>query len=173
MNTPWAFGDFLVLPYRPFFGASTKNDTILAMAEAHPDRFLVSAISGIPQVLVAQTLTDARNCVWEVWKSDTLCGILILDRIVPHVDARLQFVFFDDELSSKAPLLNDFVALCFSEFGLHRLTFEAPMHMTTLTGFARRKLGFSAEGTRTSAYYDGALWYDVALLRRFAPEVCL
>ena len=162
---------YLCTRYNPFAGAVTKNDVLLEAVVAHPDRFLVSPCSGDARVLVARLLTSPENAAWEVWRGGTFCGILMIDRIVPCVDARLQFVFFDDELSSKAPLLNDFVTLCFAEFGFHRLTFEAPAHMTTLTGFVRRKLGFSTEGTRLSAYHDGVLWYDVAVLRRFAPEV--
>jgi hypothetical protein len=111
-------GDFLCTPFRPMAGSLTKNDTILAACAVHPDRFLVSPCSGDPQVLVAGLLTDPDNAVWEVWRGDAFLGILLLDRIVARVDARLQFVFFDDELASKAPLLNDFVARCFSEFEL-------------------------------------------------------
>lgn len=159
---------FLCIPYRPMTGAVTKNDAILDACQAHPDRFLVSPRSGDPRVLVARLLTDPDNAVWEVWRGSTFVGILCLDRIAPRVDARLQFVFFDDELASKAPLLNDFVVRCFSEFDLHRLSFEAPMHMTTLTGFVRRKLGFTPEGTRTEAYFDGARWHDMAQLCRRA-----
>ncbi len=161
---------FLCTPYTPWRGAATKNDTLLDAALAHPDRFLVSPCSGDPRILVAALLTSPENAAWEVWRGSAFVGILIIDRIVPRVDARLQFVFFDDELSSKAPLLNEFVARVFAEFALHRLTFEAPTHMTTLTGFVRRKLGFSAEGTRGEAYHDGARWHDLAVFRRIALE---
>ena len=158
---------YLCTPYAPFGGMPTKNDVILAAAEAHADRFLVSPLSGDTQVLVARLLTSPEHAVWEVWRGGTFVGILLLDRIVPRIDARLQFVFFDDELASKAPLLNDFVARCFNEFQLHRLTFEAPAHMTTLTGFAKRKLGFAHEGDRVQAYFDGLRWHNLATFARF------
>lgn len=164
------FGDgiYLATPYRAFAGLAAKNDDIMAACVTHPDRFMVSERSGDPRVLVARLLTSPDNAAWEVWRGGTFCGIIVLDRIVPHVEARLQFVFFDDELASKAPLLNDFVQRCFDEFQLHRLTFEAPMHMTTLTSFARRKLGFSGDATRAEAYHDGTRWHDVAMLGRVA-----
>lgn len=167
------FGDgvHLATPYRPFAGTPAKNDVIMAACLAHPDRFMVSTLSGDPRVLVARLLTSPENYVWEVWRSDTLVGIFMLDRIVPAVEARLQFVFFDDELSSKAPLLNDFVARCFGEFGLHRLTFEAPTMMTTLLSFVRRKLGFTVEGTRLGAYHDGTVWHSVTILGRVADDL--
>lgn len=168
------FGDasgLLATPLRLFDGAEDKADRVIAACLAHPERFLVSPRSGDPQVLVARLLTDPDNAVWEVWRGEAFLGIIMLDRIVPRVDARLQLVFFDDELASKASLLNDFVARCFSEYGLHRVTFEAPAPMTTLTGFVRRKLGFAAEGQRAAAYHDGVRWHDLAVLARFAPEV--
>ena len=168
------FGDasagLLATPLSIFAGAADKADRVIAACLAHPERFLVSPRSGDPQVLVARLLTDPDNAVWEVWRNDTFLGILLLDRIVPRVDARLHLVFFDDELASKAALLNDFVSRCFSEYGLHRVTFEAPAPMTTLTGFVRRKLGFAPEGQRAAAYHDGARWHDLATLARFAPE---
>lgn len=160
----------LATPYAPFSGAVDKADIVLTAAVAHPDRFLVSPRSGDPQVLVARLLTDPDNAAWEVWRGASFCGILLLDRIVPRVDARLQFVFFDDELASKATLLNDFAERCFTEFGLHRLTFEAPTCMKTLTGFVRRRLGFAAESWRMSAYHDGTKWHDLATYSRIAPE---
>lgn len=178
----FAVADYLVTPYRPFGGYAAKNDIIIAKAVEHPERFLVSPRSGDPEVLVAQLLTDPRNASWEVWRNDTFVGILCLDRVVPFIDARLQFVFFDDELASKAPLLNEFVERCFVELGLQRLTFEAPEHMTMLTTFARRKLGFNYEGSdtttgvgaarvgsrRDAAYHDGERWCAVTVLRRLA-----
>lgn len=182
MFSPFAVGDYLVVSYRPFVGASHKNDAVLVHAVRHPERFLVSPLSGDPQVLVAQLLTDPRNAAWEVWRSDTFIGILCLDRVVPRIDARLQFVFFDDELANKATLLNDFVKRCFDDFGLTRITYEAPANMTMLTGFVRRKLGFGYEGSdfeshagfasvgsrRQRAYFDGERWHDLIVLRKHA-----
>lgn len=161
---------FLCVPYRPLAGALAKNDVILAACVTHPDRFLISPCSGDPQVLVAHVLTHPDNVVWEAWRGEAFCGIILLDRIVPNVEARAHFVFFDDELASKAGLLREFVERCFAELGFHRLTFEAPQHMTTLTGFVRRKLGFAPEGVRKNAYHDGVAWYDIAVLSRFGAD---
>lgn len=159
---------FLLTPYKPLWGAAEKNDAILDACVAHPDRFMVSACSGDPRLAVASLLTDPDNAAWEVWRGASFSGIIVLDRIVPHVDARLQLVFLDDELASKATLLGEFVERCFSELGLHRVTFEAPANMTTLISFVRRKLSFVPEGKRVSAYHDGTQWRDVAVLSRFA-----
>lgn len=166
----FASDDYLCLPYRPFMGAASKNDATLAHAVAHPERFLISPLSGHPAVLVAALLTDPRNGAWEVWRHDRYVGILLLDRVVPRIDARLHFVFLDDELASKAPLLREFVQRCFDEFGLRRLSFEAPAHMGMLTGFVRRKLKFIGEGSRAESYFDGERWHEVTLLAKFAPE---
>lgn len=179
----FAIEPYLVTPYRPLSGALTKNDAVLAACVAHPERFLVSPISGDPRVLVTRALTSPDNAAWEVWQNGGFVGILLLDRITSRIDARLQFVFFDAELASKAPLLNEFMRRCFTEFGLNRLTFEAPENMAVLIGFARRKLGFEYEGAqlgpigaprygsrRERAYFDGERWHDIVTLRRFAES---
>ena len=178
MIAPWASDPYLVVPYQPFVGASNKNDIILTKALEHPERFLVSRF-GDAHILVARLLTSPESMVWEVWHQGQLCGILILDRIVPAIDARMHLVFFDDELASKVALLREFTRRCFADFGLARLSFEAPEHNTTLLGFVRRKLGFRYEGEsagpgarrssrRERAYWDGARWQDVVVLRKLA-----
>lgn len=175
----FAVDPYLVTPYRALAGNLRKNDLVLAECVAHPERFLVSPTAGVdPRVAVARTLTDPDNAAWEVWQNDTITGIILLDRIVWGVDARWQFVFFDDDLTSKIALLREFARRCFADAGFHRLTFEAPEHMTTLHGFARRKLGFRAEGgvdaplsRREQAYFDGETWRDLVTLRLLAGEV--
>ena len=162
---------YLVTPYAPLRGALSKNDTVLATCAAHPERWLLAPRSGDPRVLVARALTSPDNAVWEVWRNDTFVGIIMLDRIAPALDARLGFVFFDDEVANKADLLREFVRRCFADFDLTRLTFEAPTRMTVLTGFAKRKLGFVVEGVRRRAYHDGASWSDVTCMGLLREDV--
>ena len=160
----FAVEPFFVTPYAPLRGQLSKNDAILARCLANPERWLVSPRSGDPRYTVAHTLTSPDNAAWEVWQNDTFRGIIMLDRIALALDARLQFVFFDDEVANKAGLLREFVRRCFAELDLTRLTFEAPTRMTVLTGFAKRKLGFAVEGVRRRAYHDGVAWSDVTVL---------
>ena len=179
----FAIEPYLITPYRPLVGALSKHDRIRDMCALHPERFLASPRSGDPALAVARHLAHPDNACWEVWRGGTLAGILTLDRIVAGLDARLQFVFFDDELASKVPLLQAFIARCYTEFGLARLTFEVPEHMSNLIGFVRRKLGFRYEGEmqapaavarrgsrRERAYWDGTRWHDIMVLRHLAEE---
>ena len=165
---------FLVTPYQPLFGNQAKNDVLLAACQTYPERFLVSARSGDPRAQVAALVTDPRNACWEVWRDGAFVGILLLDRIVAGIDARWQFVFFDDDLQGKTALLREFARRCFHEAGLHRLTIEAPEHMSVLLSYARKALGFAYEGKQPSrreqAYHDGTRWRDVVTLRLFAEE---
>lgn len=166
----FAVGDYLATPYRPLAGNLRKNDLVLAECVAHPERFLVSPRSGDPRLVLAHALTSADNAAWEVWQNDTIVGILLLDRIVWGIDARWQFVFFDDDLTSKTALLREFARRCFTEAGFHRLTIEAPEYMSVLLGFARRKLKFVTEGERAAAYHDGTTWHALVTLRLFAED---
>jgi hypothetical protein len=151
-------------PYRALEGATAKNDALLEACVAHPERFLASPRSGDPRLLVAAAVTDPDNAAWEVWRGPACCGIILLDRIVPAIDARWQFVFFDDDLASRASLLQEFARRCWTEAGLARLTLEIPDNMTSLLRFARNTLGAVVEGVRERAYYDRE-WRALTTLR--------
>lgn len=166
----FALDPYLVTPYRPFAGAIDKNDVIFAKCAEHPHRFLISPRSGDPQTLLGRLLTSPDHGAWEVWRGGTFVGILVLDRVVPNIDARLHFVFFDDELASKAPLLQEFTRRCFTTLGLQRLTFEAPDNVSTSVSFAKRKLGFAKEGVRTRAYHNGTRWCDLDVYALHAAQ---
>jgi hypothetical protein len=156
---------YLVKPYEPLAGASAKNDALLAAVAAHPERLLVSPRSGDIRVLAAAVVTDPDNAAFEVWRGPACCGIILLDRIVPAIDARWQFAFWDNDLASRAGLLREFARRCFVEADLGRLTLEVPTHMAVLLRFARKALGALDEGTRQRAYHDGGAWRDLAVLR--------
>ena len=170
MNTPWAVGEYLVVPYQPFQGNLEKNEVILAACEAHPERFTVPMTRGDMRASVAWMLTNPLSLTWEVWRGGELVGILHLDRIVPNVDARWHFVFFDGELVGKQALLQEFMRRAF-ELPLERLSIEIPENVASLISFVRRKLGFSYEGgnlkgsRREHSHFDGKRWYDIILLR--------
>ena len=189
MHTPWAVNSDLVVPYKPLRGGLNKIQHILRVCLTHPERLLLEPARA--KILVVSKLSDSSNAAWEVWRNSTFLGIIVLDRITPNIDARLQFVFFDDELASKVALLREFVRKCFDEFGFERLTFETPELAQPkrksgsrggstegkLVSFARRRLGFAYEGGNRAgsrserAYFDGVQWYDVVRLRLLAGEV--
>lgn len=169
---PFVADAFLCTPFDALGGAPDKNARILAAAAHAPERF------GVPPgpdaaAAIAARLTDPRNAAWEVWQNDTLCGILLLDRIEAPIGARLHFVFFDNDLAGKTTLLRAWIARYFEESALERLTLEVPDHMQALIGFARKKLGFLPEGRIERGAFDGAAWHDVSTLRVLRREVVL
>ena len=181
----FAVGDFLCVPYRPFAGPLSKNDTMFEACLAHPERFTLPMTRGEIRATVASVVTNPENAVWEVWRGSAFVGILLLDRIVPGLDARWHFVFFDDELLGKLALLKEFARRCFADWHFERLTFEVPEHLAVLTSFARRKLGFRYEGERPGlrkqaalgsrrerAYFDGTTWRDVVVMRLLKEDAC-
>jgi RimJ/RimL family protein N-acetyltransferase len=143
---PFAVGPWLVVPYRPFVGSTSKNDRILAECVAHPERFTLPMTRDDIRTTAAWYLTDPNNLAYEVWRAGSLVGIFLLDRIVPAVDARWHFVFFDGELVGKLALLHEFLRRLFDALALQRITLEAPVNAVQLISFARRKLGFRYEG---------------------------
>lgn len=190
MNEPFAVGPWLVVPYRPFVGALSKNDRILEECVRHPERFTLPMTRDDIHATAAWYLTDPDNLVHEVWRGSSLVGIFLLDRIVPAVDARWHFVFFDGELVGKLALLREFLNRLFGALSLQRVTLEAPANAVQLISFARRKLGFryegenrmsdkpvsmrwaASQGSRRERSYLNSTgeWLDVICLRLLASE---
>lgn len=92
-----------------------------------------------------QTLTNPQNLVFEAWKDGVFCGILLLERIIPYVDAQFHFLFTDHVLVDKRKLLVNFLGTCFREMGFHRLSAEVP-DGSKMEKFYRQTLGFRYEG---------------------------
>lgn len=139
-----------------------------------------------------QTLTNPQNLVFEAWKDGVFCGILLLERIIPYVDAQFHFLFTDHVLVDKRTLLHNFLGTCFREMGFHRLSAEVP-DGSKMEKFYRRTLGFRYEGEerprhrllskempdnwparqgsrKSQAHFDGETWRDIVCLRLLASE---
>ena len=100
------------------------------------------------RLLMAQT-----NAIFEVWAfgSDVVqgqqpAGIVAITDIIPGVDAKCHFIFFDARLRDKTPLLKNMMAWAFGAFQLHRLSAEIPDYAFALVKYAREQLGFRYEG---------------------------
>lgn len=142
--------------------------------------------------LGAHMLTDPTHLVYEAWQDGASVGVMILDRIVPKVDARFHFLFLDRNLVGKRRLLINFLGFCFRDLGFYRISMEAP-DGHGIEKFIRRTLGFRYEGEvrkrhrdlhdnlsqrwvagqgsrREAGLYDGNAWRDIMLLRLLASE---
>lgn len=100
------------------------------------------------RMLMAQT-----NAVFEVWEfgkevvqGQQPAGIIALTDIIPGVDAKAHFLFFDARLRDKTALLKNMMAWAFNAFQLHRLSAEIPDYAFALVKYAREQLGFRYEG---------------------------
>jgi len=142
--------------------------------------------------LGAQLLTAPDHLVYEAWQDGQSVGVLLLDRIVPKVDARFHFLFLDRNLVGKRRLLTNFLGFCFLDLGFQRISMEVP-EGHGIEKFIRRTLGFRYEGEarkrhrdlhdnlsqrwiaaqgsrREAAHFDGIAWHDIMLLRLLASE---
>lgn len=181
----------LAVPYEPFAGNPARNDIILQKCAEMPNLFPLQPDSVEERmVAVAHTLTAPDTYAWEVWRSHELCGILILSKIIPGLDAQAHFAFFDRALFGRTQLMRRVIGQAFAQFSLERLSVEVPEHLTALVDFARRKLGFKYEGEaaavasglprarwaaawgsrREHAYRDGLVWRDTVRLRLLRSE---
>jgi hypothetical protein len=187
----------LAKPYDPFEGDATKNTLILDALTSQPRLlpFPVSPEEARP--IWASILTSSGHVVFEVWKDAEIVGVIWLTRIIPRVDATLNFHMFDRDWVGKRKLLQNFLAYCFRPLPdglqLHRLSLEVP-EGSKAERFARRVLRFRLEGEsrprnpelpkalsddfvarqgsrRERARWDGETWSDVVMLRLLAEEL--
>ena len=184
---------YLAKPYDPFDGDPLKNVHILDALVAHPDLLDYPMEPQEARQFWAGVLMNPTHVVFEAWQDGSVVGIILLTRIVPHVDAVLTFVFTDKNLVGKRKLLTNFIRFCFDELGFHRLSMEVP-EGARVERFARKVLGFSLEGEsrprnpelpksltdnfvarqgsrREQCRWDGENWTDVVMLRLLATEI--
>ena len=105
-------------------------------------------------------LSDAFRSgkVWEVWRESELCGILLINEVVPHIGAKCHFIFFDHELRDKRQICLAGMQQLFGdkELDLHILRVELPTFVGRLTSFLRKALGFSFENEDISSTISAA-----------------
>ena len=95
--------------------------------------------------MVIGRLSNLESKTWEVWRGGELVGLLHADDIVPKVDARCHFIFFDRVLVDKRALCHATMDWLFRTYDLHALRVEIPTYAAKLAGFARKALSFKYE----------------------------
>jgi RimJ/RimL family protein N-acetyltransferase len=187
-------------PYDPFDGNPVKHTLVLDALVAQPGLLSYPMSPDEARVFWAGVLTNPTHVIFEAWQDGRVVGIILLTRIVPHVDAVLTFLFTDNNLVGKRKLLTNFLGFCFTDLGFHRLSMEIPEGARKIDRFARRVLGFRYEGEartktpdlpsapdrdaisknsvwvarqgarREASRFDGERWSDVVTLRLLASE---
>lgn len=159
---------------------------------AHPEFLNYPKSPEEARAIGAALLADPNHVVWTTYGEQGITGVVILTRIMPRVDALLHFMFIDRDLASKRKLLQNILGVCFTDFGLNRVSMEVPEGIR-LERFARKVLNFRLEGEsrprnpelpksltdswvarqgsrREGGYFTGTEWRDVVLLRLLACE---
>lgn len=173
-------------------GDLARVDTVVEAFVANPTFTTYPWPAEERRASVRQTLSSPMNLVFEAWKDGAFCGILLLEQVIPFVDAKFHFLFTDHDLVGKRKLLVNFLGTCFTEMRFHRISMEVPDGLK-LEKFARKALGFRYEGEgreryaklpktftedwlakqgsrRTEAHFDGEVWRDIVLLRLLASD---
>jgi hypothetical protein len=118
---------------------------------------------------LADTYTNGR--VWEVWRNEEICGILLVERVNMGVDAYFHAIFFDRQLAGKRNIALSAMEWAFQAFGLEVLRSEIPAFMHILAKWMQRKVGFRPEtpdgqgsAVKRRAYLWKGTWHDALLL---------
>jgi len=144
---------YIALPFSPEPGA--KLSYILDRLAEH-DTIWSDYQKGRREI-ASGILANPANMIFEVWAlgGDALAGvqpagIIMLTDMVPCVDAKCHFLFFDGRLDDKVPLLYSMIRWAFETLGLHRLSAEIPSFAVNLIYFVHNVLGFryEAEGRK-------------------------
>ena len=103
--------------------------------------------------IIAQTLTASDSRVWEVWRTNDAdpeaVGVISFTDIQAGIDAKAHYIFFDQRLKDKTPIMQEIIAWAFADHedwhALERLTIEIPKPFGALARHASRKLGFGGD----------------------------
>ena len=103
--------------------------------------------------IIASTLTANDSRVWEVWRTDDAdpqpVGVISFTDIQAGVDAKAHYIFFDQRLKDKTPIMEEIIEWAFADHedwrALERLTIEIPKPFGALARHASRKLGFGGD----------------------------
>jgi len=136
----------LIVPFDPDRGPWEKNTYVLNQLEQRPDWTVTPMDAVERRGALAATLVNPKNLVCEVWRGGEIVGILVVQNILPHVEAQVHFVFFDGNLVGRRMLLKQWCRDVLLGLNLQRLIILIPEHVETLIRFARVKLGFRYEG---------------------------
>ena len=156
--------------------------------------FLWNSGPDIVRQTVIAHLADAfqNGKLWEVWRGSELVGILLINELVPFIDARCHFLFFDAKLADKASLCLNLMGWAYDRLPVETLRVQVPTYARALIKFVR-KLGFRYESEHRSFSWpqDGKLlsadearlgsrlhhatlyegqWHDVLLLSQTREE---
>lgn len=136
---------------------------------------------------VSYMLAKADSRTWEVWGEDGLVGVLYLTEVLPGVDAKAHYVFFDRKLSDKTELIESLIQWCFEDHedwkALRRITVEIPAHAFSVARHAHKRLGFGGdfvyrhnnknlpvEGVRRNVFLWRGRHEDMIQMGRLRPE---
>jgi RimJ/RimL family protein N-acetyltransferase len=108
----------------------------------------------------------AKGLLWQV---DDV-GILYITKIVPGVEAKAHFTFWDGRLKGREQLILEMCAHVVRKLHLHRLYAEVPLYALPTIKFVER-LGFVKEGRMREAIRYKGSWFDVNLYSLLEHEV--
>jgi len=129
---------------------------------------------------VAAALSAPNTRAYEVWdETPEVVGVIYFSDILPGIDAKGHYVFFDGGLSSKTEVIEEAIQDVAAEMALERITIEIPAPFVVLARHASRKLGFGGpfkaalgrksirvEGVKTGAVRWRGVLVDLLILGR-------
>lgn len=111
---------------------------------------------------------ESRGLFWVV---DDFVGVYYMTHIVPGVDAKVHYTFFDRRHRGRIELTREMIKYVFRKYNFRRLSVEIPLYMAQHRNDTLRinaftfvqQLGFKREGRKRQAIWYNNSWFDLGL----------
>ena len=97
------------------------------------------------------------------WVVDDFIGIFYMTNIVPGVDAKVHYLFFDRRHNGRVELVQEMVKYVFRKYNFRRLSVDLPFYSSKHTFNFLNQIGFTKEGRKRKAIWHNDDWFDVAI----------
>lgn len=105
------------------------------------------------------------------WVIDDFVGIYYMSHIVPSIEARVHYTFFDRRHTGRENLTKAILKYVIHRYKFRRLSVEVPTYASKHTFAFVEQLGFQREGRKRRCIFYKEEWRDVILYGILAEEI--
>jgi hypothetical protein len=106
-----------------------------------------------------------------IWVVDDFVGLFYMTDIVPGIDAKTHYTFFDGRHKGREELTKGMIKFVFEKYNFVRLSTEVPLFVTDHVFKFVKLLGFRGEGRKRKARFFKSEWFDVITYGILREEV--
>lgn len=105
------------------------------------------------------------------WVIDDFIGVYYMTHIIPGIEARVHYTFFDRRHTGREMLTKEMLKYAINRYKFQRLGVEIPTYASKHTFKFVEDLGFQREGRKRKCIFYKEEWRDVILYGILAEEI--